>query len=240
MKKYFTINVLVLLFVAVAAATQNDVPRYEAYLGFQYVRANQFNQNTGLGTVIGGFDMYGGHGQFIYNFNKWISGVIDAGAVNKGNVAVPGLFTNPGGTLSVLDVGVQNTTAFTYGGPRIYFRTHRLAPFGQVLVGAAYRHLSTVVTALTSDTTPIVPVVSPAGLFPGPLTVVSGQLTNVNNAFSMRIGGGLDYRLNKHFSIRAVEVDYILTRFPNLSNGFRENQNSIAASAGAIFTFGEQ
>ena len=240
MKKYFTVNVLVLLFVAVAAATQNDVPRYEAYLGFQYVRANQFNQNTGLGTVIGGFDMYGGHGQFIYNFNKWISGVIDAGAVNKGNVAVPGLITNPGGTLSVLDVGVQNTTAFTYGGPRIYFRTHRLAPFGQVLVGAAYRHLTTGVTALTSATTPIVPVVNPAGLFPGPLTLVSGQLTNVNNAFSMRIGGGLDYRLNKHFSIRAVEVDYILTRFPNLSNGFRENQNSIAASAGAIFTFGEQ
>jgi hypothetical protein len=239
-KKYFTVNVLVLLFVAVAAATQNDVPRYEAYLGFQYVRANQFNQNTGLGTVIGGFDMYGGHGQFIYNFNKWISGVIDAGAVNKGNVAVPGLITNPGGTLSVLDVGVQNTTAFTYGGPRIYFRTHRLAPFGQVLVGAAYRHLTTGVTALTSATTPTVPVVNPAGLFPGPLTLVSGQLTNVNNAFSMRIGGGLDYRLNKHFSIRAVEVDYILTRFPNLSNGFRENQNSIAASAGAIFTFGEQ
>jgi hypothetical protein len=115
-KKYFKVNVLVLLFVAVAAATQNDVPRYEAYLGFQYVRANQFNQNTGLGTVIGGFDMYGGHGQFIYNFNTWLSGVIDAGAVNKPNVVVPGLITNPGGTLSVLDVGVQNTTAFTYGG----------------------------------------------------------------------------------------------------------------------------
>jgi hypothetical protein len=173
--------------------------------------------------------------------------VADAGAVNKPNVAVPSLTTNPGGPLlppgavpSVLDVHVQNTTAFTYGGPRFYFRTHRLAPFGQVLVGAAYRHLTTGVTALTSATTPIVPVVNPAGLFPGPLTLINGQLTNVNNAFSMRIGGGLDYRLNKHFSIRAVEVDYILTRFPNLSNGFRENQNSIAASAGAIFTFGEQ
>jgi hypothetical protein len=245
-KKYFTINVLVLLFAVVAAAT-DEVPRYEAFLGFQYVRANQFNQNTGLGTAIGGFSMYGGDGQFIYNFNKWISGVIDAGAVNKPNVAVPGLIVNPGGpllppgaTLSVLDVGVQNTTAFTYGGPRIYFRMHKFAPFGQVLVGAAYRHLSTGVTALTSATTPIVPVVNPAGLFPGPLTLISGQLTNVNNAFSMRIGGGLDYRLNKHLGIRAVEVDYILTRFPNLSNGFRENQNSIAASAGVIFTFGAQ
>jgi hypothetical protein len=244
--KCFRVIAVVPLLAAVAAAT-DEAPRYEAFLGFQYVRANQFNQNTGLGTAIGGFDMYGGDGQFIYNFNKWISGVIDAGAVNKGNVAVPSLITNPGGpllppggTLSVFNVGVQNTTAFTYGGPRIYFRTHRLAPFGQVLVGAAYRHLTTGVTALTSATTPIVPVVNPAGLFPGPLTVVNSQLTNVNNAFSMRIGGGLDYRLHKHFSIRAVEVDYILTRFPNPTTGFRENQNSIAASAGAIFTFGEQ
>jgi hypothetical protein len=55
----------------------------------------------------------------------------------------------------------------------------------------------------------------------------------------MRIGGGLDYRLH-NFSLRAVEVDYILTRFPNLTTGLRENQNSIAASAGVIFTFGEQ
>jgi hypothetical protein len=37
-----------------------------------------------------------------------------------------------------------------------------------------------------------------------------------------------------------VEVDYILTRFPSLSTGSRENQSSIAASAGVIFTFGEQ
>jgi hypothetical protein len=62
---------LVLIFAVVAVA-QSDVPRYEAFLGFQYVRANQFNQNTGLGTAIGGFSMYGGDGQFIYNFNKWI------------------------------------------------------------------------------------------------------------------------------------------------------------------------
>jgi hypothetical protein len=27
--------------------------------------------------------MYGGSGQFIYNFNKWISGAGDFGAVNK-------------------------------------------------------------------------------------------------------------------------------------------------------------
>jgi hypothetical protein len=210
---------------ALVASAQQDVPRYEAYLGFQYVRANQFNQNLGLAQSIGGFSMYGGDGQFIYNFNKWISAVGDFGAVNKPNVGI---------------VNAQNTTAFAYGGPRFYYRRHRLSPFGQVLFGGAFRHVSTKVTALTSIDTPNLPVVAPSNLFPGPLAVVTAGLSNTQNAFSMRTGGGLDYRLSRHFSVRAVEVDYILTRFPNLSTGVRENQSSIAASAGIIFTFGEQ
>jgi hypothetical protein len=227
-KKNITLISMVVLFALVASA-QQDVPRSEAYLGFQFVRANQFNQNVGLAQSIGGFSMYGGDGQFIYNFNRWISAVGDFGAVNKPNVGT---------------INAQNTTAFAYGGPRFYFRRHRLSPFGEVLFGGAFRHVSTEVTAITSINTPNIPVVDPAiyppNLFPGPLAVVTARLTNTENAFSMKAGGGLDYRLNKHFSVRAVEVDYVLTRFPSLSTGVRENQNSIAASAGIIFTFGEQ
>src|SRR5260370_12735363 len=85
MKKSITVIGGVMLFALVASG-QKDVPRSEAYLGFQYVRANQFNQNNGLGQSIGGFDMYGGHGPFIWNFNKWISALGDSGAVNKPNI----------------------------------------------------------------------------------------------------------------------------------------------------------
>lgn len=223
MKKTITLISAVLLCALVGAA--QEVPRYEAYLGFQYVRANQFNQNIGLGQAIGGFDMYGGDGQFVYNFNKWISGVIDGGAVNKPNVGI---------------VNAQNTTAFVYAGPRIYYRRHGLSPFAEVLFGGAFRRVSTEVTALTSIDTPNLPVVSPANLFPGPLAVVNARLTGSQNAFSMKVGGGLDYRLSKYFSLRPVEVDYVLTRFPSFATGVRENQNSIAASAGIIFTFGAQ
>lgn len=225
MKKYFRVSLIVLLFAVVAVA-QNEVPRYEAYLGFQYVRANQFNQNLGLGQTIGGFDMYGGDGQFVYNFNKMISGVIDGGAVNKPNIGV---------------INAQNTTAFVYGGPRFYFRRgHSVSPFAEVLFGGAFRHVSTEVTALTSIDTPNIPVVNPLNLFPGPLAVVNATLSTTENAFSMKVGGGLDYRLNKHFSFRPLEVDYVLTRFPSLSTGSQDNQSSIAASAGVLFTFGAQ
>lgn len=71
MKECFLLIGGALLFSMVAAAT--EPPRYEAYLGFQYVRANQFNQNTGLGQAIGGFSMYGGDGQFIYNFKSGLA-----------------------------------------------------------------------------------------------------------------------------------------------------------------------
>jgi len=150
-RRFYLLIGVALLFTVVATAA--EPARYEALLGFTYVRANQFNQNAGLGQAIGGFDMYGGSGQFIDNFNKWISAVGDFGAVNKPNVGV---------------VNASNTTAFTLAGPRVYYRKGRLSPFGQVLFGAAYRHISTGLIAVTDPTTPILPVANPSSLFPGP------------------------------------------------------------------------
>jgi hypothetical protein len=221
-KKSIIVIAGVLLSVMVTSAT--EVPKYEVFLGYTYVRANQFNQNNGIGQSIGGYDMNGGSGQFIYNFNKWVGGVFDAGAVYKPNVGI---------------VNVQNTTAFTLAGPRISHRfKHRFTPYAEVLIGAAYRALSTRVNAVTDVTTPVLPVVAPAILFPGPLQQVTARLTTSQNAFALAVGGGLDIRINKHFSFRPVSADYLLTRFPDPSTGSNQNQNSIRASAGFIFTFG--
>ena len=240
MKKSITLISAVLLFAIVGAATE-EPPKYETYLGFQYVRSNTFsgnflNTNTGLlQSVNSGFDMYGGNAQFIYNFTSSISGVIDAGGVNKPNLGFNGF-----------DIGIQNTTAFVYGGPRFYLRRHHsgvsgLQPFGQILFGAAFRQLSTGVTALTSVDTPNFPVVTPHGnLFPGPLTVVNATLSTSDNAFSMKVGGGLDWKINKHFGVRAFEINYMLTRFPALFTGNRANQNNLAVNTGLIFTWGAQ
>jgi hypothetical protein len=231
LKKSITLISAVLLFAMVGAAT--DVPKYEIYLGYQYVRANQFNQTSGLATDIGGYSMNGGTGEFIYNFNHWLSGVANAGGVTKPNIGIPGFA-----------LGVSNTTAFVYGGPRFYYRRHHkgllgLTPFGEILFGGAFRHLSTSVTAVTSVDTPNVPIAGPFNiLFPGSLAVVNAELKTTQNAFSMKVGGGLDWTFSKHFGFRPVQVDYVLTRFPDLSTGSRANQNSLAASAGFLFTWG--
>jgi outer membrane protein OmpA-like peptidoglycan-associated protein len=211
--------------LSVWTAAAADVPKVETFIGYSYVRANTVNQNAGLGQKIGGFDMNGGSGQFIYNFNKWISGVADIGAYYKPNVGI---------------VNVEDTTATFLFGPRISYRnkSSRFTPYGQVLFGVAYRAISTRVGAVTDLTAPALPVVSPADLFPGPLQPITGRLTDSQNAFALAAGAGLDIRIKRHFSFRPVSADYVLTRFPDLSTGRRANQNSLRASAGFIFTFG--
>jgi hypothetical protein len=221
MKKSVTVIAGVLLFALGAAAT--DVPRYETELGYMYVRANQVNNNGGLGQQIGGFDMNGGSGQFIYNYNHWLSGVADVGAATKPNVGI---------------VHVEDTTVLFVFGPRVSYHWKRCTPYGQVLFGGADQLVSRRVYAVTDLNTPVLPVVTPANLFPGPGQPVIARISSSQAAFAMTAGGGIDLKMNKHVSFRPVAVDYLLTRFPSLTTGKNYNQNSLRATAGFVFTFG--
>jgi opacity protein-like surface antigen len=224
MKKSITVIAGALAFALVATAT--DIPKFETFLGYTYVRANQFNQNTGLGQKIGGFDMDGGSAQFIYNANHWLSGVADIGAVAKGNVGI---------------VNVEDTTAFFMFGPRASYRRHgRFTPYAQILFGGANRSISRKVSAVTDLDTPIFPVVNPLNLFPGPGVDITARVSASQTAFAMAVGGGLDMRISKRFSFRPVAVDYVLTRFPSLLTGHTQDQNSLRVTIGAVFTFGAQ
>jgi hypothetical protein len=222
MKKSTTVIAAGLLAAFVAGAT--DIPRYETFLGYTYVRANQFNQNTGLGQTIGGFDMNGGSFQFIYNFNKWVSGVADIGAVTKQNVGV---------------INANNTTTFYLFGPRFSYRKHsRFTPYGQIVFGGATRSLSRQLDVLTGANIPVFPVATAQDLFPGANTEITAQVSATQTAFAMAVGGGLDWKIAKRISFRPIAVDYVLTRFPSFLTGNNSNQNSLRASAGIIFTFG--
>lgn len=221
MNKSITLIAGVVLFALVAAA--QDVPRYETELGYMYVRANNINNNGGLGERIGAFDMNGGSGQFIYNVNNWLSGVADVGAAYKRNVGI---------------VNVEDTTALFVFGPRVSYHWRRFTPYGQALFGGANAWVSKRVYAVTDPNTPVVPVVNPANLFPGPGEQIVARISSTQAAFSMALGGGIDVKINKNLSFRPVAVDYLLTRFPNLTTGSNQNQNSLRATAGFVFTFG--
>ena len=103
-----------------------------------------------------------------------------------------------------------NLTLVTYEfGPRYSLRlSNRIVPFGQALFGGVH---------------------ASGSLAPGTPGIAGSP-----NVFALSAGGGLDIRLNRHFAVRAAEVDYFLTRF---DNGANNQQNNLRLAAGVIVRF---
>lgn len=111
---------------------------------------------------------------------------------------------------NILSTGIDGTVSTYLFGPRISYRHFgRITPFGQVLFGVA--HASSTLFGSTAS----------------------------QNAFAMTVGGGVDYRLSHHLAIRPVEMDYLLTRFNEVTEGSagRGNQNNLRVSTGIVFRF---
>jgi peptidoglycan-associated lipoprotein len=100
-------------------------------------------------------------------------------------------------------------TSYLFGARYTVHRFGRLKPFAQGLLGGAH---------------------ASGSLAPG-----SSGLPGTPNAFAATAGGGLDWRLSEHFSLRAIEADYYFTHFNNSVNG---RQNNFRIGAGIIFHFG--
>src|SRR5215470_14136903 len=211
MRKIITVIAAVPLFALAAGAT--EFPKMETFLGYNFVR---FNPNSGN---FPSFNANGGGGQFVYNVNKWIGGVVDIGAVTKG-------------TLHSFDV---DTTVLNFvAGPRFTYYNHsRFIPFGQVLFGGAYSTASTRVDLLSTGGEVI-----PPGIILPPDVPITARLTASHTGFAMFAGGGLDIKLNKNIAFRPVGADYYLTRLPSLITGNVTNRNNFRYSAGVNFLFG--
>ncbi|MEO6804492.1 MAG: OmpA family protein [Granulicella sp.] len=123
-------------------------------------------------------------------------------------LSVAGKFT--GGHASKISTLGQDLTLMTFmGGPRISRPGHRLVPFAQALFGGAHASDSFFPTGTTSTTSA--------------------------TSFAFTAGGGLDIGLNDRFSVRALDVEYLRTKFPN---GSSNEQNQIMVGAGIVMHFG--
>jgi len=102
-----------------------------------------------------------------------------------------------------------SSNLYTYlFGPRYTLRkSRRFVPFAQVLLGGAR------------------------------VTARSGNVNAGENAFSASVGAGLDLALRERVSLRVLQADYLLTRFPNL-NGNSATENHVRISVGIVFHFG--
>ncbi len=62
--------------------------------------------------------------------------------------------------------------------------------------------------------------------------VVGANRADTSTNFAMALGGALEFRVSRHFSLRAAEVDFLQT---NLPNGTDDRQRSIRLGAGIVF-----
>ena len=89
--------------------------------------------------------------------------------------------------ISTLGQGLTLTT-FT-AGPRVSHRVRQFTLYGEVLAGGAHGSGSYFPTKVSSYT--------------------------ASSSFAVSTGGGLDVSLNRRFSIRALDLQYLRTSFPN-------------------------
>lgn len=72
-------------------------------------------------------------------------------------------------------------------------------------------------------------------IFGGPLATGGIGEAGAENHFAMAVGGGIDFKVSEHFSVRPVQVDYFMTKFPD---GLNNRQNNFRFGTGIVFRFG--
>jgi opacity protein-like surface antigen len=114
------ILLLGILGIALPAGAQDELPRFEAYAGYDYTRFNATNDITFVPpsqSVNGN----GGSGQLEFNANRWL-GIV-------GDLAGYAVARN----------GYATTHEISYlFGPRVNLRRSKFTPFAQVLLGAVW------------------------------------------------------------------------------------------------------
>jgi len=221
MRKYFALVGLLLLTAGVALA--QEFPKVETSPAFMFIRTSPnlthsfYTVPPGGGPpvqITGGnnFNCAGGGGTIAYNITSMLGIAADLGGCR--------FFGNTLGAGNTI-TGNQFTYLF---GPRLTFRNASpFRPFFELNFGGDRLSASCKSSANNC------------------LTAV-GSGTYSKNAFAMTVGGGFDIQINKKFSIRPVQAEYLYTRFGNncaasvCSNN--NNQNSFRLKSGIVIGWG--
>jgi opacity protein-like surface antigen len=154
----------------------------------------------------------GGNASIAFNFNNYLGLVADFGGYDDNRLRLAG----PGEpTPTVVN---SSGTAYTYlFGPRLSYRKYdRITPFAQALFGGVHASQVTLSDCTGATCTPL----------------------PVQNSFAMTAGAGVDFRVSHHISIRAIQAEYMMTRFAPLYAGASTMQNDLRLSSGLVFRFG--
>lgn len=174
-----------ILLCGLPALAQDDYPKAELFLGYEYVRFNPAHEASGNQN----FNMNGGGGAITYNFHPAIGITAEFTGAGAGNMKVC--------DTTGLNCLTTSGNFFTYlFGPQFTFRQNpKVQPFVHLLLGGAYSNVyGNIKTAGQIST--------------GPTTADFGK-----HAFALAVGGGIDVKVNKSVAIRLGQFDYFMTRF---------------------------
>lgn len=169
----------------------------------------------------------GGGGGVQYNFSHYFGIKAEFMGYGSTNFTIPaGTYNIPKLSPNPIVVNAPITTQgnmFTYlFGPVVRFPISKVAPFGELLFGGSNSNgYANQIKGICNNNT---------------CTSSSSNLSGTQHPFTMAFGGGLDIKVSSNFSIRPVEIDYILSRYTNPLTS-TNNQNSFRYSAGAVFHF---
>jgi hypothetical protein len=154
--------------------------------------------------LFGGYSYFRANEGFTLNLNGWNASI--AGNLNRWLGVVADFSGHYSGesarSFLIPDKADLNSHAFLFG-PRFSYRGHdRITPFAHTLLGVSHARASAL------------------------------GLSVKDTAFSTAIGGGIDWKLGNSFSLRALQADWVMTRFGG------ESQNHARLSFGVVFRLG--
>jgi opacity protein-like surface antigen len=221
MRKYLVVAGLILL--TAGAALSQEFPKVETSPAFMYIRTNPNLTNAFLVVPPGGgppqqvtltkdLNCAGGGGTIAYNVTSLLGLAMDMGGCK--------IFGNTYGAGNTIS-GSQFTYLF---GPRITIRSASpFTPFFELGFGGDRASVSCKSSANSCLT-------------------AAGSGSYSKNAFALAVGGGFDIKINKKFSIRPVQAEYLYTRFGNncalAACNNNANQNSFRLKSGFVVGWG--
>jgi hypothetical protein len=216
-----TIMFAALLLSSTVAFAQEETQRIELFGEYSYLRFNPTLPH------LNNRSFNGGGGGATFNINHYLG--IKAELMGYGSTTFS--ITNSSSTPvvtphianAVIPVGTFSSQGnmFTYlFGPVVKLPMSRITPFGELLFGGsnsnAYANLSKAIIAGGGT--------------------LNASATGTQHPFTMALGGGLDVHINHNFSIRPIELDWILSRYTNPFTS-TNNQNSFRYTAGFVYRF---
>jgi opacity protein-like surface antigen len=209
MMKHFPL-LLILLFVTLSTRAQ-EVPKVDVFGGYSYVRADLGDD---FGNLSG--NLHGWNGSVTYNFDRLLGIKADfSGQTGGKTVSIP--IT---GSLATTQFDTRPSyLSFLFGPQLTYRKKEKVTPFGHILLGGVMRKAR-------------FPIGATQTIDPTTTTTSVSFIEESDIGFGVAFGGGMDVRLSKRASLRAFQVDYLLSR---VSGG---TQSNIRVGTGLVLRFG--